>query len=178
MGERNRELHELMMQIKSGDECAFQRLMNIMTPGLITLGLAYLKNTHDDEDCVQETFITVAAKSTTFNSDKNVCGWIYQIMRRKCLDKLRDAKHTPSCSWNETVRVDLSKYIFEQSEDKILVEVILNQLNREEREVVLLHIWADMPFREISATIHKSLITVERIYKKALENLKNMVQKG
>ena len=50
MGERNRELHELMMQIKSGDECAFQRLMNIMTPGLITLGLAYLKNAHDVED--------------------------------------------------------------------------------------------------------------------------------
>ena len=66
MGERNRELHELMMQIKSGDECAFQRLMNIMTPGLITLGLAYLKNAHDVEDCVQETFITIAAKSTTF----------------------------------------------------------------------------------------------------------------
>lgn len=176
MTERNKEIQGLMMKIKDGDTVALQRLMNIVTPGLMMLGLSYLKNKQDSEDCVQETFITIAIKHKTYSYNKNASGWIYQIMRRKCLDKLRETKHMRQTSLNESSGIDLDQYVFTKTEDRIFIETILNPLEITEKEVVLLHIWADMTFREISKTIHKPLVTTERIYKKSLEKIKNMVQ--
>lgn len=49
-------------------------------------------NYHDSQDLVQETFIKVHQKITSFKQDADISTWIYSIAVNCCLDHLRGRK--------------------------------------------------------------------------------------
>jgi DNA-directed RNA polymerase specialized sigma24 family protein len=51
----------------------------------------------------------------------------------------------------------------------------LDKLDREDREIVTLHIWSDLPFSEIATLLGKPKTTVFRRYGEALEVLRELL---
>ena len=103
--------------------------------------------------------------------------WILTITRNLCLQKLREQKKTadiPQEDWEPYLqhREALSP------EDRLILQVCMNQLSDEERQIVILHAVAGFKHREIAKSLQLPLSTVLSKYNRALKKLKTYLSKG
>jgi RNA polymerase sigma-70 factor (ECF subfamily) len=83
---------EVIMQAKHGDQQALSELVNRYSGRIYNLALRILRNKEDAEDVLQETFMTVLKKISTFDERSSFFTWIYRIATNVSLMKLRRKK--------------------------------------------------------------------------------------
>jgi len=132
------------------------------------------RNLHAAEDVVQDAFHRL---SRLPNVPENLVGWLYTAVRNGAIsaariDKRREHREqifagtpVPSLFQPET----------ESPVDTEKIALCLEKLDREEREIVTLHLWSDLPFSEIATLLGKPKTTVYRRYQEALETLRQMI---
>jgi RNA polymerase sigma-70 factor, ECF subfamily len=63
--------------------------------GIYTLGLRMLRDRHQAEDLVQDTFVKVLRGTAPYTGEGSIAGWIYRIGYNNALDMLRRRRETP-----------------------------------------------------------------------------------
>ena len=172
-GEDSR-LEELLYRIALKDEAAFHALYDETRSAVYGFALSIVKNTHDAEDIMQETYLAVYKASVSYNSQGKPMAWILRITRNFALLKLRDRKRQQPVSWEEIGRWMDENYHLE-SEDKIVLEAALNSLSDEERQIVSLHALGGLRHREIAQVMDMKLSTVLSKYHRALKKLRELI---
>ena len=171
----------LIALIIERDNRALEMLFARHAPIVVGLAVRILRDMAPAEDVLQETFIRVWTRPSTYNEQKGkVSSWVYGIARNLSIDFLRKAK-----SGREGVPVvgnphpvtDTDEAAFE-SLRFAQVRAAMGKLPEKQREVIELSYFKGLTRREISEAIGEPLGTVNTRARLGLKKLRAALQEG
>ena len=81
---------QLIQRILSGDEAAFDVLVQRHQKSVHALAWRKIGDFHDAEEITQDTFLQVYKKLPTLKDPYKFAGWLYVITNRLCIDRMRE----------------------------------------------------------------------------------------
>jgi RNA polymerase sigma-70 factor (ECF subfamily) len=127
------------------------------------------------EDCVQESFVKLAALSPP---PENCVAWLFRVTRNNAISSLRTRKrrseHESFASWlsnRRSTSSDPAQLVPVKEEHQRLVES-LNKLEADEREMVVMRIWSGLTWSQIAELSGTSSSTAQRNYAAAIEKIR------
>ena len=155
-------------RMANGDRQAMEQLYRAAGPGVYAYALSILKNSHDAEDILQETFLKVFQNAASYRSQEKPMAWILTITRNLCFKRLKERQQKSSVPVEDFV----PKNSTVSSDDKLIIEACMTALSVEERQIVVLHAVSGFKFREISKMLSLPLSTVISKYNRSLKKMK------
>lgn len=139
----------------------------------------YFKTHHKEtaEDIVSQTFLKALENIDKFDSQKgHFISWIYQIARNNVIDHYRSQKFTEDIedAFDLSDKTDIEK----DTDIKLKLENVkkyLQRLTAQEREIVLLKLWQDLPHKEIAQITGKTEQNSKVIFSRALKKIQRNV---
>jgi RNA polymerase sigma-70 factor (ECF subfamily) len=135
----------------------YQRVMYVVA--YRTLG-----NEADASDAAQTAFVKAYQQLATFDSRHRFFSWLYRILRNECLNVIRARR--PQEPLSAALKAASTPFDAARlSEQRRDVQVALDALVPEEREVIVLRHYAELRYDEIAATLGIPASTVKsRLY--------------
>ena len=139
----------------------------------------YFRTHHKEtaEDLTQVTFMKALEKWHQYQGDKGpVLAWLYQIARNTVTDHYRafkpvgDIENVFDLSSDEDFVEDLKG-----SENAERVRTALAKLKPAQRELVLLRVWDELSFKEISALLGKTEASLKMSFYRSLGELQGLL---
>ncbi|VXB69359.1 ECF RNA polymerase sigma-E factor [Flavobacterium sp. 9R] len=177
----------LVQEYVSGNEKALELLIKRHESKIF--GFIYSKIPDRDvaNDIFQDTFIKVirTLKSTSYNEEGKFLPWVMRIAHNLIIDHFRKNKKMPLYRETEdfsifSVMSDDSLTIENQliaSQVEIDLRRIINELPDDQKEVVMMRMYQDMSFKEISEVTGVSINTALGRMRYALLNLRKVIDK-
>jgi len=169
-----------------------EELVNTHAAALTLYARQFFENGsfHAAEEVVQEVFHRLSQQP---NLPENPVAWLYTAVRNGAIsaarsDKRRERRETNwhDANWHSANRHGATQQppLFqprcpldgESPLDTEKIALCLAKLDGEDREIVTLHLWSDLPFSEIASLLGKPKTTVYRRYQEALEVLRGMLE--
>lgn len=149
---------------------ALARLYNLTAHRLVRYALMLTRNQDDAEDAVQAAMVRIAQRPRALADAWHPWPYFLKVVRNEALKILRHAK--PSALPESALEspADGTSWL-ENSESRECVQSALRLLPPEQAEVVVLKIWEDMTFIEISEVLGQSPNTIASRYRYALQKL-------
>ncbi|HEX4051337.1 MAG TPA: sigma-70 family RNA polymerase sigma factor [Steroidobacteraceae bacterium] len=89
------ELDRLLQQCGRGDQGAFAELYRRTSPRLFALCLRMLRDRGTAEDVLQDSFVTVWRRASTFDATRgSAISWLITLTRNRAIDRLRAQRET------------------------------------------------------------------------------------
>lgn len=128
----------------------------------------------DAEDLVQEAFVRFWKSGARALAQPEIA--LYASIRRAGLDSLRKSRRRVAREQKSQVGQDVILSAFrsglESREQCAAIETALDDLPREQREVVVLKIWGELTFEKIAATLEIPANTAASRYRYALSAMR------
>ncbi len=170
-----KQLEKLIKAIADGDNSAFGEFYTMTDRAVFGYALSILKNTHDAEDIMQETYIRIRSSAHMYESQNKAFAWIFTIVRNLCYMKLRTNKDWLFNSLEDYEHLQ-SEHNETEVEDKLVLKSLLRILNEQERQIVTLHAMTGMKHREIAQIMELPLPTVLTKYARAIAKMKKEIK--
>ena len=164
----------LMERLRRGDTEAFGRLVERYMRRAHRVAVGFV-GMDDAMDLSQEAFVRAFRACSTVDPDRAFFPWYYQILRRLCLNFLRDHKNrqqkldgmTPWLVAHAGHAADgdspESRLLREQRRDQL--QRAIESLSPKEREVLILREYEELAYREIAEMVGIPIGTVmSRLY--------------
>lgn len=164
----------LILMISQGDMKAFHELYDSASKSVYGFALSILKNSHDAEDVLQETFLKVYSNASDYEPHGKPMAWILRITRNLSMTKLREK--TKNAEYNDTLSEDIDLSSLHDAEKRLLIENLFKILSDEEKQILVLHAVCGMKHREIANLMDISLNTVISKYHRAIKKLKSAME--
>lgn len=122
------------------------------------------------EDAMQETYLRLAKCASSYTLGTNARAWIFGICRNICRDMLK------SRTWSDLDELDAELSDDDFSDSLIENEDIkraLARLERDEHEIVMLHIYSDIKLVDIAQLLDMPYNSVRSKYRYAMKKLKS-----
>jgi RNA polymerase sigma factor (sigma-70 family) len=181
--------NELVQLYIDGNEESLVVLLNRHKRKIFTSIVTIVRDNQLADDIFQDTFFKViqTLKKGQYNEEGKFLPWVIRIARNLIIDHFRRIKKMPPApvyinDEGEEVSVfnSLASEEEEDSLNKMLfkrnIRNLINELPEDQREVVLMRIYYDMSFKEISEFTHVSINTALGRMRYALINLKKMIE--
>ena len=155
-------------KMAKGDTRSLELLYRAAAPGVYAYALSILKNSHDAEDVLQESFLRIYSSASSYVSQGKPMAWIFTITKNLCFKRLAEQQRQSAAPVEEC-------YSFTPSttpDDKLVIEACMKLLSDEERQIVVLHAVSGFKHREIAAMLQLPLSTVLSKYHRALKKMK------
>jgi RNA polymerase sigma factor (sigma-70 family) len=139
----------------------------------------YYKTYHREtaEDLTSHTFLKAFENINRFDPGRGtMSAWLYQIARNLVIDHYRTTRRTVSVHdiWDlasdENVEIDV--------ENKVRMErihAVLKDLPVEQREIIIMRVWQELPYKEIALIMGKSEASLKMMYCRTIARLKDHV---
>lgn len=88
-------LHEIITGTRNGDRKAFKKLVEMYQQPAYRLAFRILGNEEEARDAVQESFIKIWQKISSFDSSREFIPWMYRILANTSADRLRTMHRHP-----------------------------------------------------------------------------------
>lgn len=167
---------ELFKKISEGDKEAFRELYYSTQKQVFTFLLSLTRNYHDAEDLMQDTYLKVRNASYLYKAGYDRMSWIFKIAQNEFISRYRHENHFKMEAY-EDYENEITDSGIAESEDKIFIEWVLNELDEEERKIVLLHIVSGMKHREIGQLLNLNTATVITKYNRSIKRIKKHLDK-
>ena len=175
---------------QNGDEQAFAELMNRHQNKIYSYIYSMIKNSEKADDIFQETFTKVITKmDDTYNEQGKWIAWVMRIAHNATIDHIRKQKRFVDVSSNydkesntdfydrlEDEDVVSAQKQLENAEDKSSLMKHIGNLPDEQRQVVMLRHYYEMPFKEIADLTDVSINTALGRMRYSLINLRKMFE--
>lgn len=90
------ELERLVEKVQEGDEQALEALLSAVQPRLYRFSMKMCRHTHDAEDVLQDSMMSVARSIRGFRGASSLSTWLFTIARSFCIKKRRKSKFAPT----------------------------------------------------------------------------------
>lgn len=172
----------------NGDEQAFRELMNRHQSKIYSYIYSMVGSAEITDDIFQETFTKVITKmDDTYNEQGKWIAWVMRIAHNATIDYLRKQKRFVDVSSNYDKESNTDFYDrlpdedlvgaqeqLEKDEAKNSLMKHIAELPEEQREVVMLRHYYEMPFKEIAELTNVSINTALGRMRYALINLRKL----
>jgi RNA polymerase sigma-70 factor (ECF subfamily) len=183
--------NELVKLYMSGNEESLSVLVQRHKRRIFSYIYMITRNKVLTEDIFQETFFKViqTLKKEQYNEEGKFLPWILRIAKNLIIDHFRKVKKMPSISsvindeGEETSIFDIIPDNTESSKDTVesralkkQIRSIVNDLPKDQKEVVILRTYYDMSFKDIAEVTNVSINTSLGRMRYALINLKKILE--
>ena len=135
-------------------------------------------------DVSQEAFIRAHRNFNKYDTKRNFFTWYYKILRNLCLNFIRDNKNRKEEFFLESRKYEDSRnnpeQNLEEKEDLEMLHIAINQLETEDREIIILREFEGYSYEEISEMLNLPAGTVmSRLFyarKKLAEKMKRIME--
>ena len=142
----------LVARCLQGDPEAFDPLVKRYERVLFSVAFRLVGNYEDARDATQNAFVRAYVHLETFDPTRKFFSWIYRIAVNECLN-LRRGRRPQEPLEHAMATVGGPGDAARDFEDRERIEVALQGLTAEYREVVVLRHFADLSYAEISDAI-------------------------
>lgn len=166
---------KLIERIGKGDAAAFKDLYDGINKTLFAYILSIVRNFHDSEDILHETYLKIRAAAHLYQPQGKPMAWIFTIARNLSLMHLRKNKPISEFSMDDLENnKNFSDMMDEQ--DKVILTHLLSELEETERSIVLLHAVSGFKHHEIAKSLSLPLATVLSKYHRSLKKLRKRLE--
>jgi RNA polymerase sigma factor (sigma-70 family) len=176
----------LITNYLKGNNASLEMLVNRYKDRVFTSILYVVRDSYIAEDIFQETFIKVikSLKTKGYNDEGKFLPWVLRIARNMCIDYIRKMKRMPEITDSENEDV-MKKYQLNisnieertvKSETSEWMQIAINRLPAEQREVLILRHYGELSFKEIAEVTQVSINTALGRMRYALTNLKKIIE--
>lgn len=178
---------ELVRKFMDGEKSALETLINRHKERVYTYIFFIVKNEKLAEDIFQDTFIKVikSLRKGKYNEQGVFVSWVIRIAHNLTIDFFRKDKRMPTYSNDENSDFDIfnsQKFSEETIEDELVkaqiaadIRNLVQELPKEQKEVVLLRHFGNLSFKEISEQTGVSINTALGRMRYALINLRRLI---
>ena len=181
---------KLVKLYSAGTEEALEVLLLRHKSKIFTSILMVIKDHSLAEDIFQDTFFKVilTLKRGQYNEEGKFLPWVIRISRNLIIDHFRRIKKMPPVpvyitdegeevsALNSLAASDDTERKFEAGKIKKSIRKLIGELPEDQREVVLMRMYYDMSFKEISEFTNVSINTSLGRMRYALFNLRKMIE--
>jgi RNA polymerase sigma-70 factor (ECF subfamily) len=181
--------NELVQLYIDGNEDSLAILLQRHKRKIFSSIIIVVKDTQLAEDIFQDTFFKViqTLKRGQYSEEGKFLPWVIRIARNLIIDHFRRAKKMPpvpvyvneegeEISVFNSLAGDDDTAKMESSKFRKKIRSLISELPADQREVVLMRIYYDMSFKEISEFTQVSINTALGRMRYALFNLKKMIE--
>lgn len=178
--------HELVVSFINGNESGLEVLIAKHQRKVFTSIMLLVKDREMAEDIFQETFIKVVntLRSGNYQEEGKFLPWVIRIAHNMVIDHFRKQKRMPMTRDTEEYSVMESLQLTDENiEDKMVTDQIhedvrklIDHLPEDQREVVVLRMYADMSFKDIAEQTGVSINTSLGRMRYALINLRKLIK--
>ncbi len=170
-----------------GDEASLEILIKKHQQRLFSFIYSKVKDKEVSNDIFQDTFIKVikTLKKGNYNEEGKFLPWIMRIAHNLIIDYFRKNNRMPN--FKNSDEFDIFSIISDDSlnaEKQIIQEQIfdnvrelINELSEEQKEVLIMRMYRDMSFKEISENTGVSINTALGRMRYALINMRKLIEK-
>ncbi|NLB19353.1 MAG: RNA polymerase sigma factor [Clostridium sp.] len=167
----------LFKRIGANDMDALEELYNLTERTLYAYTLSIVKNHEETLDLMQETYMKIMASAHLYKPMGKPLAWMFTIAKNLFLSKIRKDKREVNMDTVE-VEDDMRFSYVTDSDDKMILEMALDILTEEERQIVLLHAVSGLKHKEIAESIGLKLSTTLSKYHRALKKIREHLTEG
>lgn len=182
---------QLVKMYEKGDDSAFDTLLARHQEKLFNYILFLIHDEDLANDVFQDTFVRaiMSIRSHSYESSNNFCSWLFRISRNLVLDHFRHQniiQIIPHEFVDENGEVKNDKLNNVQfcaptieddiflSESKETVRHLINRLPENQREIIYLRYYRDMPFKDIADVLGISINTALGRVRYAILNMRQI----
>lgn len=163
-------LDDCIHKMADGDKEALKVFYEKTRPAVYGFALSILKNAHDAEDVLQDTYLQVWQAAENYRVCGKAMAWLMTITRNLSYDHLQARSRTQLLS-EEDWKNQFADASSVTKEDRMILDSLLEQLGEQERQIVVLHALTGLKHREIASMMSLPLPTVLSKYNRAIKKL-------
>lgn len=177
----------LVKKYVAGDESALATLINRHQSKIYGFIFSKIADRDLTDDIFQDTFIKVikTLKSNSYNEEGKFLPWVMRIAHNLVIDHFRRNKKMPM--FRETEEFSIFSIMTDHSqtiENKMIsdqvekdLKKLIEELPDDQKEVLVMRIYQDLSFKEISELTGVSINTALGRMRYALMNLRKVIEK-
>ena len=168
----------LMLAYAGGDALAFEQLYARHRGRLYHYLLRQLRHASLADDVFQDTWMRVIAARSTWTPDAGFAAWLYTIAHHRLGDHWRSLKHRPAAPSDADARTDrvadpdTPERVWSEFERRRELQLALDELPGDQREVLLLRLEHDMTLEDIACVTGVGRETVKSRLRYAMDKLR------
>jgi RNA polymerase sigma-70 factor (ECF subfamily) len=173
---------ELVSLYITGNEKAFEILVNRHKNRVFTSNMLIVKDEDLAEDLLQDSFIKAihTMKGGRYNEEGKFSSWISRIAHNLAIDHFRKEKRNPTIQLEDNIKAFNSLSYAEDSAEALQIreetfarlKAMIELLPENQKEVLIMRHYADMSFQEIADATGVSINTALGRMRYALINLR------
>lgn len=158
---------------EAGDRAAFIALFEFYAPRIKSQAMRFGLNGEAAEDVAQDAMLSLWRRAAQFDSTRgSVSAWVFSIATHARIDRMRRDRHM-----SQAVDIDadsplLSSDPIEGGADAARLETLVRTLPAEQRKIIHLSFFADLPHAEIAKRLELPLGTVKSRIRLAIGKLR------
>lgn len=181
------KIQETIQKAQQGDQVAFTFLLDYYWDEVYYFMLDRVKNAHDTEDIVIETFDKAFDKVALYNSKYAFNTWLITMAKNAHIDMLRKKKSSLFITVSKDDDVQAFSVVDETPtiEDELITQQNLStllthikKLTPAYQEVIQLRYFKEMSYKEIAATINEPINNVKVKLLRAKKVLAKIITKS
>lgn len=179
---------QLMIATTAGDLHAFDTLLTRYERRIVNYAWRILGDSELARDVCQQTFLKIFQKRENYRPEARFSTYAYYIAHRLCLNELRRAERKRTSSYDQKAAASADEQgsgienwyadsgpnpgePLEVAERNHLLHQALEQLDVKHRQVIVLRIFDNLPFRDIAAIAGSNESTVKSRLRYGLQQL-------
>lgn len=172
----------LMLAYGDGDVRAFEQLYARHRTRLYRFLLRQLRDGALADELFQDVWQRVVSARGGWSAEATFASWLYRIAHNRLADHWRALKHRPSAPADadeRTARIadpDTPEHSLSEFEQRRRVQLALDELPEEQREVILLRLEQELTLEEIGAITGVGRETVKSRLRYAMDKLRARLQ--
>jgi RNA polymerase sigma-70 factor (ECF subfamily) len=172
----------------NGNEASLEILIKRHQQRLFSFIYSKVKDKDITEDIFQDTFIKVirTLKKGNYNEEGKFLPWVVRISHNLVIDHFRKSNRMPT--FRNTDEFDIFSVLGDgtlNAEKKLIkeqihtdVRALINELPEEQKQVLIMRMYNDMSFNEISENTGVSINTALGRMRYALINMRKLIEKN
>ncbi len=181
---------EIMLRVKTGDDDAFNFLIEKFRRPLISFMYRMTHNSATAEELAQEVFLRVYRSRASYTANAKFTTWMYRIATNLAVNHARDTKHerpevmsSIDASDEETglsidvadKRLNVEERILRR-ERLVAIKRHVESLPDRQRLAVLMHKYQNMDYRQIADVLNLSESATKSLLFRAYETLREKLK--
>ena len=158
--------------IMAGDPGAFDLIWDEYGKMLFGMMLSMLCSHHDAEEVLQDVFVKIARNKESIAEAKKLGGYLYSMARNEAFSFRKRASKVPQPTDPADFWLLPAKVEANFGDEVVQIATALEQLPEEQRTVIVMKVYKDMTFQEISDVLAVSLNTAASRYRYGMEKLR------
>lgn len=188
----NDELEQAINSFRNGNEEAFSIIYELLYNKVFFIAKQHAKNDQEAEDILQESFISIYQSLPTLDNIEYFNAWLNRVVYSYFLKSIRSKQISMRVDMGENYKFDAflpddsSKTpdeLYYEGELKGQIEIAMEQLSMEQKDVARLRFYDEMSIKEIAyvlevpeGTVKSRINTVRKLISPLLQNQRNLLQ--